>query len=281
VDGRIAVATDDGLRSLVQLVSPAEGCMRTVLRTGMVVRQAVPEPAGAGILFHGLRRSDRADMGVWRVVPGTDQAPVQVLAPLPASDPAVGRIGRVWSTELVESADGGQLAVQSCGADACRTRLLDLASGGVRRLDDAGQGQLVGFDRHLAVTFRAGTGLPCELIATDLATGHQAVLAAEAVGAATTVVDGRLVVAAQIVADGAESLVGIDAASARTWSLAGRPDGISLLPSGGASSAGAEVVPGRVAAIRATGDAVEIDPADSTGRGPAFVPARPATEVTR
>jgi len=274
VEGLIAVADDDGQRSVIRLVSPADGCAETVFQGDLVVRRVALEPAGRGVLFHGVGRSDRADLGTWRLVPGSGAAAVQILRPLSASDPIVRAIGRIWSTELRASHDGTQLAVQSCGASKCRTRVADLQTGAVRGLDDPEQSDLIGIDGTRAVTFNACTGLPCRLVATELDTGRQVVLAEAATSAATTMVDGRLVVAVTLAEHGAIGSMVIDAATGRSWPLATPAPGMTFLQFGGSATAGVEVPPGWVGAA---GDArtgpLAIDPTQAL--------STPTTEESR
>ena len=131
-------------------------------------------------------------------------------------DAIVEAVGLVWSTSLRTDAAGHTLAVQSCGEAACRTRVLDLRSGDVRRLGSADDGTMVGVGDGWLIGFSACKGLPCRLTATAIADGRQRVLATSAWSATTTVRAGRMVVLAVAGAhDGPEQQL-IDPADGRT-----------------------------------------------------------------
>jgi hypothetical protein len=76
--------------------------------------------------------------------------------------------------------------VQSCGIEACRTRLLNLASGEITTFDSNGQGPIVGVTPGHLITFAACDGLPCRVVSIDRQTGATSVISNEAWAAALT-----------------------------------------------------------------------------------------------
>jgi hypothetical protein len=70
------------------------------------------------------------------------------------------------------------VAIQSCGENACRTRLLDAGGQLVGSVDDSGLGALIGLDGDRMVSYAACRGLPCPIVATDTRTGLQHTLVA-------------------------------------------------------------------------------------------------------
>ena len=83
----------------------------------------------ASLYEHRVDRRTRADLGVWRreLAAGTAVAPRTACWPGLRPDPATGR---TFVTDLVVAGDG-RLVVSSCGARACRIRVLDPATGAV------------------------------------------------------------------------------------------------------------------------------------------------------
>ena len=177
------------------------------------------------------------------VPPATRRRPaVRLLGPI-ARD---ARFGPTWSTRLVWALDGQALAVESCGAIACRVRVVDPETGRVRLVGAPDQGEIVGLAAGRLIVREACGGMPCAVIAADVATGdrvtldHEAwrvALAAEAGGRARVVLEtGR---------DG-RTLVAMDPDGRRPTGL--RPDasGRRLLPDGAASESAVEMPPGAV-----------------------------------
>lgn len=157
--------------STVHLVDLASGCDVIAARPAEIVRSALIDAAAAVLYAHTVTLSGRADNGVARIDIATG-AVASVVPPLPASD----AFGPTFGTQLAWSLDGAALAVQSCGFEACRTRVLDPA-GDVRTYGQPDQGAMIGLtDDHL-VTFAACAGLPCDVLGIDLASGGQLVLA--------------------------------------------------------------------------------------------------------
>src|SRR3990172_5285593 len=118
--GLIVITADNGRRSSIRVADPASGCAGTVHETTKIIRSAVLRPGLEDVYFHLLRRSDRADLGIWRIGLEAGTGPRQVLGP---PDPAAfAPLGRARSTELRFDAPGGRLAVQSCSPIGCMTR---------------------------------------------------------------------------------------------------------------------------------------------------------------
>ena len=112
---------------------------------------------------------------------------------LPPIDPDA-RFGRTWSTEFTW-ADDGSLAVQSCGEVSCRTRVLDATWRPAVTLADPELGATIGVAGGRLVSYLACRGLPCPIVATDLASGRRRTLVAAAGSAivTSTPAGGRLV----------------------------------------------------------------------------------------
>ena len=234
--GLVVMGTDDGRRSTVSVADLDRGCTTVVATSRDVIRRAVLAPDGATIYEFRVGRRDRADLGVWRRSPGSDDAQ-QVLEPI-AADPA---FGITWTTDLAWSADGQALAVTSCGEAACRIRVLDTTTGRVQTVADPALGGFVGLADERVVVRGACPGLPCPIAAVDLREGTTRVLV-DAAGLATLVVgeDGQTVVVHESDASGG---------ALRTVSLDGRttqgftaPDG--LRPISGLGGSGADLPAG-------------------------------------
>lgn len=173
-------------RSEVRVIDVETGCDFVVARPADIARSAVLSAGGAAVYVHSVTGA-RADAGVTRYdLDGSDE-PAVVVPPLQADE----RFGRTFGTQLALSADGGTLAVQSCALHACRTRLLDVASGRIQTFDDDGQGAFIGVDQEHLVTYSDCTGLPCAVVSIDRATGASEVLAEEAWSASLVAGSGR------------------------------------------------------------------------------------------
>ena len=239
----IVVGADDGIRSAVRLVDAVAGCAWTALSSDDVVRRATLTPDGRALVTFRVARSDRADLGVdLHALDGAD-APRRLLPPV-GSD---ARFGTTWSTEFAWEMDGDRLAVQSCGAIACRTRVVDLGSGSVTVLDAPGVADMIGFADGVVVAHGACGGLPCPILgihADDdgrVATLHpqagQAVLARG--------VDGRVLAAIEPRPDAGAVLL-VDLAGRRVGELAADVLGRRLVPGPARSGAAAATPPGLV-----------------------------------
>lgn len=164
--GRILVGSDDGRRSIVRIVNAARRCAAVVHEGRELIRRAVLDALGGGIVEFRLDRTTRADLGVWSR-PADGAKPTRLLEPLVPSD----RIGRVFATGLSWSTDGRRLVVSSCGEAACVARILDRASGRVTTVDDPRIGEVIGLVGDDFVAYGGCSGLPCDIVAMDLRTG--------------------------------------------------------------------------------------------------------------
>lgn len=241
-DGRVLVGIDDGRRSRLSLVDPARGCSREIGTSTSVIRRATLAPDRTAIIEFRVDRETRADLGVFRRPLDDRERTTRLLEPI-APD---ARFGRTWTTEFEWSVDERMLAVQSCGAHACRTRVLDLRDGSVHLVSDPSQGDIVGLADGRLVVHEACGGMPCAVVAVDLDGGDpvtidpaawQAVVATGPGGRPTVVVEtGR---------DGlALRTVGLDGRGGRT--LAPDPTGRRLIAGPARSGGAAEVAPGHV-----------------------------------
>ena len=127
VEGVVLVGDDDGSRSRMRAIDPAGGCASTIAVEASVIRSAVLDTDLGATFEHRVDRATRADLGVWRRATRGGTA-VRLLPGL-APD---ARHGRTFSTDLRWASDG-RLAVASCGEVACRTRIVDTATGRVVR----------------------------------------------------------------------------------------------------------------------------------------------------
>jgi hypothetical protein len=171
VGDAVLVGSDDGRTSQVRLVGGGPGCVRTIATSlGRIIRRATVDPAGEWLVALQLARERRRDLGIFRrKLPGGSWAPL--LPPLQADAPDVAaRIGAVYSTTFTWSSDGASLAVQSCGAIECVTRVAI----GDRRLlfGEHGQGPVVSFADGILVARAACEGSPCPTLRIRLEDGE-------------------------------------------------------------------------------------------------------------
>jgi hypothetical protein len=172
----VLIGSDDGSVSRLRAIDVVTGCTWAVAEEPAVIRRATMDPA-AGIVYEAwVDRASRTDLGVWSRPFGTVAPARSVLPPIGPDD----RFGRTFSTEFSWSTDGGALAVQSCGEVACRTRIVGVDGRPGQELAEPDLGLLAGFDGKQIVTYEACRGLPCPIVATDLASGARRVLADEA-----------------------------------------------------------------------------------------------------
>lgn len=235
-NGLVVMGTDDGRRSTVSVADLGRGCTTVVATSRDVIRRAVLASDGVTIYEFRVGRRDRADLGVWRRLPGSDDAQ-QVLEPIPA-DPA---FGVTWTTDLAWSTDGQALAVTSCGEAACRIRVLDTTTGRVQTVADPALGGFVGLADERVVVRGACPGFPCPIAAVDLRDGTTRVLV-DAAGLATLIVgeDGQTVVVHESDASGgALRTVSLDGAANGAFTA---PDG--LRPISGLGDSGADLPAG-------------------------------------
>lgn len=237
--GRIVlVGSDDGTVSRLQALDVAGDCIRDLAESADVIRRATIDPTGAAIYEMRVDRATRADLGIWRRQLDGSTAPVQVLGPIPADV----RFGRTFSTEFAWDVSGVRLAIQSCGEAACRTRVVDFVGGDVRTVDDAALGTMIGLAGSSLVTYQACPGLPCPILAVDVASGARTAIAAAGSGAvlASTPDGPRLV---HEVFDGAGfALRAVSLDGAHALDLGAVDDGLRLISPAGLTGA-ATVVP--------------------------------------
>ncbi len=167
-----------GAGSEVHVVDIESGCDTRVASPTDVVRSAVIDPSGSAAYVHSVTRIGRRDAGVVRhdLATGTSSLAVP---PLPPSE----EFGPTFATELTWSVGGDALAVQSCGFERCRTRILDVAAGDVSTFDAPGQGALIGLTAAHLVTYADCHGLPCAVISIERQSGRASVLVDDAYGA--------------------------------------------------------------------------------------------------
>jgi hypothetical protein len=235
VGGVVVVASEDGRRSTIRLVSALAGCSWLVHQSADVVRGAILDPNDGSVLAHLVERATRNDLGTWRFgAPGALIKPTLVAPPLAAHP-----IGTIWATELRLDEAARSLAVQSCGEKSCLTRIFDLSvAGGPGRKLEGDQGGLVGFTGSRLVTWSACPNLPCPVVAWDIATGAQQVLV-DAAQAATVSADGRWLVAT--LDAGAGRTLRYDIATGARWLVRGVAGGELVLGTGGAATSGLQV----------------------------------------
>ncbi len=222
VDGRVVVGDDDGSTSELRIIDVGRGCATVVAREADVIRGAVLSPGDGTIWEHRVDRSTRADLGVWRREPGTSPA-VQVLPGLAQDD----RYGPTFSTEL-HLVDGRRLAVSSCGELACRSRVLDPATGLVTSVEATGP--MLGMHGTTVIASGVCHGFPCPVIAVDVEARERSIVVREA-GPAIVGGTGQGVVA-YAATDGRLELVDLDTGARST--VAGSA---GLLPVRGGSAA--------------------------------------------
>jgi hypothetical protein len=171
----VLVGADDGLASNLMAVDLLRACAHRLASDRAVIRRATMAPDGRAVYMFKVDRATRADLGVWRLA--TDGSETRVLDPVP-DDPD---FGPTFTTELSWSSEADRLVVQSCGAMACRARLLDTATGRITRLGGPDQGELIGVaDGRLVYRSAACRGLPCAVLSIDLASSHRSIVSDEA-----------------------------------------------------------------------------------------------------
>jgi hypothetical protein len=159
--------------SEVRLLSLETGCSLKVFDSPNVVRSALADPAGTHLYIHSVKAATRADAGVSRIeLAGRGEDAELVLEPFRPD----AEFGLVYSTQMIWG--GSSLAVQSCGAERCITRILDVAAGTTRGYE-AEQGAIVGLTSHDLIAFSAEDSRPADLLAIDRTSGVVRTLAEE------------------------------------------------------------------------------------------------------
>jgi hypothetical protein len=195
VAGKLVIYTRHAAQtgSEVRAVDLDTGCDTRLAAPSEIVRSAILDPGGTTLYVHSVTRNGRQDAGITRY--DLDRGGTTlVMDPLPP----LKEFGPTFGTELKWSLDGKALAVQSCGLESCRTRVLGIGTSSVTTHAAPGQGALIGLTADHLVTFAECPGAPRPVLSTDLATGAVSVLADEAYSATLgTAADGRSVVTLQ------------------------------------------------------------------------------------
>jgi hypothetical protein len=256
--GLLVVSESDDRRSRVRLVATSTGCADTILETPAIVRTAVLHPSRDEVFAHLLRRSDRADLGVWRL-PSLDAGRLEPLAGPARDEPLVAALGPIWATELAFDATGSRLAIQSCAIDGCATRVVDLATGAVTVAAGSDQGDLVALVGDRLVTWAACDGVPCPVIAIDIRSGRRTVLEPVAVAAAP--IAGASTWIAVATGDGPSLRTRlVDASGTAAGPPPTTPDGLRPIDVGARASSGVEAPVGWLAVDRAGREPQAIPP---------------------
>jgi hypothetical protein len=181
--------------SEVRAVHPASGCDVRLAQPDEIVRGATIDASGRYLFVHSVTHPDRRDGGVIRHdLQSGEQA--QVVPRLPDS----AYFGPTFGTLLAWSAEGDDLAVQSCGFSHCRTRILDTENGRVETYAGSGHGALIGLTRDSLVTFAACHWEPCAVLAIARPSGAVTELIEEAYGASLSLDNGSPLVQLQTAA---------------------------------------------------------------------------------
>ena len=183
--GVVLATSDDGISSKVVAHDALTGCRRQLFTSSDVVRRVTLDPSRRQLYLHLVERGTRRDLGVWRHAL-TGGAIDRVVPPPPLGVEALRAYGPTFSTEFAWADDGRRLAVHSCGAAHCRSRVLDLTTGSVVTLERHGIGDVIGYAAGRLVTYAACRGLPCPVLATTVATGRVTLLV-DAAGSARIV----------------------------------------------------------------------------------------------
>ncbi len=242
--GRVVlVGTDDGSGSRLVAVDVVAGCTTAVYRSADIVRRATIAPDGRSVLVFRLERRTRADDGIWRVPLAGDGPATRIL---PALDPDP-RFGITWSTDLVWSTDDSELAIQSCGEIACRTRVFTPGTGALRLVDDPDLGPAIGLAGDHLVAYLACLGMPCPIVAVAIADGTRRILADDAGPAVLIATDDGPRLVLRHVAHGRRVLSSVSLDDAVDRDLGAVPAGFEILAGSGWSGSGTALPPGWIA----------------------------------
>lgn len=173
--GRLLVGDDDGSSSRLRLLDVTRGCAIAVVSETDVIRSAVLSPVDGTIWEHRVDRASRTDLGIWRRA-ADGRTATRALSGMPFDD----RYGPTFATELRWTGDG-RLGVASCGELACRSRVLDPATGRASSVEATGP--MIGVDGDTVIAYEVCHGFPCPIIAVDTVTGRRTTLV-EGAGAA-------------------------------------------------------------------------------------------------
>jgi hypothetical protein len=257
--GVVLVGDDDGTRSRLRAFDPTRGCATTIATESAVIRSAVLSLGLDATFEHRVDRTTRADLGVWRRPVGGGTA----VRLLPGLAPDIAH-GRTFATDLRWASDG-RLAVASCGELACRTRLVDPASGLTESTSRTGP--VLGVDAGRVIAYGACPGFPCDVRAIDPASGASETLVGDAGPAALGV--GLLVFERQ------GHLSRLDL-RARRLSQLPASDGLEPLRIGSTATAGVDAAIGRLTVEQANR---LIDPSTLRRLDPVTAAIEPVGEV--
>ncbi len=176
-------------RSEVRAIELATGCDYALAQPAGIVRSTLLDPYGTNLYVHSVTGTGRGDAGVVRYAvsggPGTT-----VLPPLPAD----ARYGQTFGTHLSWGANASALVVQSCGFEACRSRLLDVASGTFEMIDEVAHGSVIGVTNAHLVAYAACSWSPCDVVSIERDSGSSRVLARDALSAELVTTDSGAIV---------------------------------------------------------------------------------------
>lgn len=222
--GTILVGADDGSASTIRAISGSAECESLIATVVDVVRTATLDRTAENVYEFRVERSTRADLGVWRR-PLAGGPAIRLLEPL-ANDE---RFGPTFSTTLSWTQEGDELVVQSCGMTSCRSRFLAVASGRVRTVGAADQGELIGAVAGRLIAYAACRGLPCPILSIDAATGDTRTIA-DAAGLARVVpTDDGAAVIHEVVAGEAVVLAAVDPTTGNRRPVGGSVSGMRLV----------------------------------------------------
>lgn len=175
---------NDGERSALETVNIDTGARRVIVESSAVLRRAIVDVDSGVVYALVLDQETRAELGVYRFdatpafdVPARLEDGELVVPGLPRERIGQELFGPTFATLLAIDRVSGALVVQSCGEILCRARSLDLASGALTMRDEIGQGEMLGVVGGTMLAYEAGNGLPCKVLAIDVATGDARVLA--------------------------------------------------------------------------------------------------------
>jgi len=158
--------------------------------TNVAVRGALVSAGLDALYVHSVAVGNRADRGIERIDLTTGSSRLAI-PPLAAAEP----FGITFATGLRWSAAGDELAVQSCGIHACRTRVLDPTTGDIQ-LADQPHGQLIGLTADRLFAFDTCDEMPCPLESVDRSSGSVTKLGIDAFAARLELVAGSPVLVA-------------------------------------------------------------------------------------
>lgn len=138
---RVLYGEFSGGESTIAVLDAARDCLETTVSVPGIVFTATIDPAGDFIYHDMVDAEDRAERGIWRHALDGSIPATRVLPGIRAEDP----IAPVWVNTFAWSPTG-DLAIQSCGAFECMTRIVDPRTGSVRFDRSAGQGAMVALD---------------------------------------------------------------------------------------------------------------------------------------